>query len=254
MRAALLVVVAFALVSGCTEPPPQVQGEEQGLVPGILHMERCLGVNLGQTYLPGTNPAPVPQGWEAVDDDETVISLWLWQCPRVGLDHLERPATLLWEVTNGVRPPAECAFGDNNRASVVLSAWTDDEEFASHFSSTYQLPVRSASFEYDSSATGHRWNWTVGGEASHVEAVWFEDPYRREARDHGRWVWPTEAGVGWMDLNQTTTQNLLLSSVARGELGPSHRLGIEGRFAGMAFLVHDAEWFGRIDTGGPQCD
>lgn len=251
MRAAQFLLLAM-LLAGCaakpavsSDPLPDVEG-----VSGLLHMEECSGALAYQYHALGTNPAEPPAGWGEHDGLNRVV-MWIWSCGSVGFAELERPATMLWEVTHNASAPDACFGGGGEVPWFIVNVLVDEPGLADRMR-VEGLPVEMVTFERLERTTGAIWYWGDGSADSSME--WFSEGGRTLAHfGPTRWLAPTTDGVVVMDLVMTYRWDMGPDRAAIGDLAPRHRLGFDGRFLGTGALTTDGTITMDVEQRGVDC-
>jgi hypothetical protein len=236
VAAARLIHFSFALalvLSGCTTEPmrdatesersdsefvdqdPGVNGNQTTLE-GMdefdsiesLDLDGCSGFELGVHLPTGMNSAPVPPGWEDSDPTDLTTINWLFaKCERVGIGELERPATILLEITNNGNIPEACAEGAAGRVGgVIVQAWVNDTGLAITLRNHLQWDVHEAEFSQDVGTTGGVWIINANQSEGRVEAIHLPEDGDAGFPDWTVW-WQTENGIGRWDADVDLSRN-----------------------------------------------
>ncbi len=275
---ALTIVIALILVGCLGEDEPRDMLTESGNISGesgnpatpgtspspdgtaqpvalgrLFQLDGCTWFQAPFDYPLGTNPTPVPAGWDSVDPKPLSTNvLRIYDCASVALDELDRPARLLIETSNAGGSPEACRDPERN-VSFLVNLFTDDEAIAQALRDRYHAPARLASISTISDETGTTWTWSEGGHTSTMFYPLSNIDEREVSFTDGRIIWLTPNGTNTLETRYTAI-GPNGGQAAQGNLAPGHYLGANGAFIGLAGVGPEQTVAANIRARGPLCE
>ncbi len=221
-------VLIAALLAGCTETAPdgasqpnspdassgedgdtwnpESPGRGETWIPGLneLDLNDCKVLDIGFRWPSGSNPSMPPSHWTASDSFFGTKTFYEpMSCERVSWNGLERPAELVFELTNNFEDAFNCTVGDSS-LEIVKAVYINDQDLVAALQSQAYWPVFYADVEFATSEVGGVFEaqaqWRVPGH--NLSGVTYREtgPPGTSPRFDSVWVWETPLGVSAMDV------------------------------------------------------
>ena len=129
----------------------------------------------------------------------------IYDCERVSIGELERPAILILESHGQFNPPPHCTDGDAGIMRMVEKIVTNDANVASVLSESYDIDSYVADIELsivEGPPERVEMEWTVEGHPSSKLVMYYQSAPLGEVSNSDRWFSPFREGMAWIQIER----------------------------------------------------